>query len=53
MELGQEEEAGVENGDTGRVRSQLPVYSIMIGAASRVSEENLLVLRRNTGIVMR
>jgi hypothetical protein len=26
--------AGVEDGDTGRARSQLPVYSIMTEAAS-------------------
>jgi hypothetical protein len=36
IESSQEEGAGVEDGDTGRVMSQLPVYSIMTGAASRI-----------------
>jgi hypothetical protein len=43
--------AGVEDGDAGRARSQLSVYSIMSGAASHVGEEGLLVLRRNSSAV--
>jgi hypothetical protein len=36
--------AGVEDGDSGRARSQLPVYAIMTEAASRVGEVILFVL---------
>jgi hypothetical protein len=35
---------GVEDGETGRARSQLPVYSIISEAASRLGEALLFVL---------